>query len=38
MITKQVVLAGHTCLDITPDLSAVPPGEFKQLLQPGRTL
>ena len=38
MITKQVVLAGHTCLDITPDLSAVPPGQFKQLLQPGRTL
>ena len=38
MITKQVVVAGHTCLDITPDLSAVPPGHFKQDLQPGRTI
>ena len=38
MITKQVVVAGHTCLDIAPDLTAVPPGQFKQVLQPGRTI
>jgi sugar/nucleoside kinase (ribokinase family) len=36
MITKQAILAGHICLDVTPDLSAVPEGQFQHLFQPGR--
>jgi len=38
MITKQAILAGHICLDITPDFSAMGEGQFKQLFQPGRML
>lgn len=36
MIEKRVIVAGHICLDITPDLSKVPEGKFQSLLQPGR--
>ena len=36
MITKQAILAGHICLDVTPDLTAVPEGQFQHLFQPGR--
>lgn len=32
------MVAGHICLDITPNLSAVPEGQFRELLQPGRTI
>ena len=38
MITKKVVVSGHICLDITPDFSSLPNGQFKTLLQPGRTI
>ncbi len=30
-----VVVAGHLCLDIFPDLSGVPEGQFTQLFKPG---
>ncbi len=32
------VVAGHICLDITPDLSAREPGELQSLLRPGRLI
>jgi sugar/nucleoside kinase (ribokinase family) len=35
MSVKQAILAGHICLDVTPDLSAVPDGQFQHLFQPG---
>ncbi len=35
MIQKRVVVAGHICLDIAPDLSSLPEGQFQSLLQPG---
>jgi sugar/nucleoside kinase (ribokinase family) len=38
MIAKQAILAGHICLDVTPDLSAVPEGQFQHLFQPGRLI
>jgi sugar/nucleoside kinase (ribokinase family) len=38
MITKRVIVAGHICLDVTPDLSSVPEGQFNALLQPGRMI
>lgn len=38
MIVKKAIVAGHICLDVTPDLSAVPEGQFNALLQPGRTI
>jgi len=34
----NTVVAGHLCLDIIPDLSALPPGEFLNLFQPGRLI
>jgi sugar/nucleoside kinase (ribokinase family) len=36
MSAKQAILAGHICLDVTPDLSAVPEGQFQHLFQPGK--
>jgi sugar/nucleoside kinase (ribokinase family) len=36
MIEKRVIVAGHICLDMTPDLSKVPEGQFQSLLQPGK--
>lgn len=38
MIAKRAILAGHICLDVTPDLSAVPEGRFQHLFQPGRLI
>ena len=38
MILKQAILAGHICLDITPDFSSLPEGQFQHLFQPGRLL
>ncbi len=35
MSLKKAIIAGHICLDILPDLSAVPEGQFKALIQPG---
>jgi sugar/nucleoside kinase (ribokinase family) len=32
----EVLVAGHLCLDIFPDLSGVPDGQFPQLFKPGR--
>lgn len=34
----DVVVAGHLCLDIIPQLSHIPPGAFMMLLQPGRLI
>jgi sugar/nucleoside kinase (ribokinase family) len=31
----RIVVAGHLCLDIFPDLSNVPEGQFMQLFRPG---
>jgi sugar/nucleoside kinase (ribokinase family) len=36
MTLKRAITAGHICLDITPDLSASPEGEFGSLLRPGQ--
>jgi sugar/nucleoside kinase (ribokinase family) len=38
MIDKQAIIAGLICLDVTPDLSAVPEGQFQHLFQPGRLI
>jgi len=38
MLSKKVIAAGHICLDVTPDLSSVPEGQFNQLLQPGKMI
>ncbi len=38
MISKQAILAGHICLDITPDFSSLEEGQFQHLFQPGRLL
>jgi len=38
MISKQAILAGHICLDITPDFSSLSEGQFQHLFQPGRLL
>lgn len=38
MIVKKVIVAGHICLDMVPDLSSVPEGQFQNLLQPGRMI
>lgn len=35
MIDKKAVIAGLLCLDVTPDLSQVPDGQFQRLFQPG---
>lgn len=35
---KKALIAGHICLDIIPDLSSVPQGQFRKLLQPGRLI
>lgn len=32
------IVAGHICLDMIPDLSSKPPGEFSKHLAPGRLL
>lgn len=34
MTAKQAIIAGLICLDVTPDLSAVPEGQFHSLFQP----
>ncbi len=38
MTPKKAVVAGHICLDLTPDLSRIPQGTFKKLLEPGRMI
>ncbi|MBW6465310.1 MAG: carbohydrate kinase family protein [Brevefilum sp.] len=38
MSMKQAIFAGHICLDLTPDLSAVPEGQFQHLFQPGKLI
>jgi len=38
MNVKQVIVAGYVCLDMTPDLSSVPEGQFETLLQPGKMI
>jgi sugar/nucleoside kinase (ribokinase family) len=32
----DAIVAGHICLDILPDLTAIAPGQFEQVFQPGR--
>lgn len=34
-VIPVVVVAGHLCLDIFPDLASVPEGQFTQLFKPG---
>lgn len=36
MIAKQAIVAGHICLDLHPDLSNIPQGQFDFLFQPGK--
>jgi len=38
MISKKAIVAGHICLDVSPDLSTVPEGQFKALLLPGKMI
>lgn len=35
---KNVVVAGHICLDVIPNLEQLPHGQFGELLQPGRLI
>ncbi len=35
---RSAIVAGHICLDIIPDLSAVPAGKFDQLFHPGQLI
>jgi sugar/nucleoside kinase (ribokinase family) len=35
---RAAIVAGQICLDIIPDLSAVPAGKFDQLFQPGHLI
>jgi len=35
-ILPGVLVAGHLCLDIFPDLASVPEGQFSRLFKPGR--
>ncbi|MDX1415920.1 MAG: carbohydrate kinase family protein [Candidatus Promineifilaceae bacterium] len=35
---KSVVVAGHICLDVIPDLSHLPSGQFGTLFQPGQLI
>jgi sugar/nucleoside kinase (ribokinase family) len=36
MIDKKAIIAGLICLDMIPDLSSVPEGQFAHLFQPGQ--
>ena len=36
--TYDAVVAGHICLDVIPDLTTIPQGEFERLFLPGRLL
>lgn len=38
MTHKTAIVAGTICLDIRPDLSGVPEGQFQALLQPGKLI
>jgi len=38
MNLKRVVVAGHICLDVIPDLAHLPAGQFEQLFQPGHLI
>ena len=35
---RDVIVAGHICLDILPDLSGIPQGEWDTLFRPGSLL
>ena len=32
----SIVVAGHLCLDVIPDLSMIPEKKFMEAMQPGR--
>lgn len=36
--TRHVIVAGHICLDIIPNLDHLPSGQFLSLLQPGKMI
>jgi sugar/nucleoside kinase (ribokinase family) len=36
--TFNVVVAGHICLDVIPNLEQIPPGAFAELFQPGHLI
>ncbi len=38
MSAKHAIIAGLLCLDVTPDLSAVPEGQFQHRFQPGHLM
>ncbi len=38
MIEKHVIVAGHTCLDMVPDLSRIPKERFNSMVQPGKMI
>jgi sugar/nucleoside kinase (ribokinase family) len=33
---KRAVVAGHICMDVIPNLEALPPGKFMEIFRPGR--
>lgn len=37
-LAKSVVVAGHICLDVIPDLSTSPPGSFNKVFVPGQLI
>lgn len=38
MKPKSAVVAGHICLDVIPDMAALPAGKFEQLFYPGHLI
>lgn len=38
MTTKKAVVAGHICLDVLPDMSHLPAGQFEALFRPGHLI
>jgi sugar/nucleoside kinase (ribokinase family) len=38
MSLKKAVVAGHICLDVIPDLAALPEGHFEQFFRPGQLI
>jgi sugar/nucleoside kinase (ribokinase family) len=38
MKDKSVVVAGHICLDVLPNMDHIPPGQFESLFKPGHLI
>lgn len=38
MVGKKIIVAGHICLEVTPDPSSVPEESYESLFQPGQAI